>query len=910
MAAASPIILTSSSPVPQVCDRTPLAKSYNMSSSPGLPSVSKFFVEISKRAQISSKGSPCPGKPAIGLARASSQSRQPSAVILSDDATPLDKADSPTDGKTDGGQGLSKSNKQTRKAVTGGDTTTTRSEALKAGNVLHPKPQEAPAEDFRSARKSIANNLSGTASEAVEARAAQKTCSKTVKSSVQSTIKKGKVTKAAGSRPSKNESKGPKSAQTLEEPLEQEVSEASVTQDGDITLGLEGAVRRRRNWTPIKDTDDDSLTPDSVDETLEGQSKLQDPTAGEPRCEHLKSLLGDYEYAHKTSAVTTKPEIARRSSGEALTKRRKVEVGSHDPGNRLQLIENQLVPVSLGPSSDVVRFKSKSPKKKPQTVTGKATAPFISIGEPQPNGIRQYLALDSNPEITNEVDSVETGQLSKGKARKKRTGEGKATGKKRSKEVSVLLPPEAALKSTDQQDLLFGTSSQLARDECPAYLREMQQAIAESETFNSTTLPAHDGAIPSSTASGSTAGSNTFLYTASRNLWSAAARNQNGALQDAEFVDLSITPNPRVSRDGDVSEAQPAKADNSGWTIIDDTPKGPDAVDSNSTSTSSRANQDIQVPIPRSLAEASLRNRPRSRSPIKKSGEHILKGQSVEEKPQGMPNYRGFTTAELTKGIAAYGFKPIKRRDQQIALLEKCWKSKNSAALQSFSTNVYPSEVPVAVEVDSELPKQKSPPREANPAKKRGRPPKAKAPAQPNENEERGGKDRPLTRTKGRPKKAVAAASSPKQAAKKTSPAKSKPTPTTEDIVDLDATPKPLITDGLPPSPLAVAQPDPTSSADTTLTPLDRTALLDKITEAVTTYPPTHDMNNLTWYEKMLMYDPIVLEDLALWLNTEGLGKVGVDEEVSSGMVKEWCEARSVCCLWRENLRGGVRARY
>jgi len=58
------------------------------------------------------------------------------------------------------------------------------------------------------------------------------------------------------------------------------------------------------------------------------------------------------------------------------------------------------------------------------------------------------------------------------------------------------------------------------------------------------------------------------------------------------------------------------------------------------------------------------------------------------------------------------------------------------------------------------------------------------------------------------------------------------------------------------------------------------------------------------------MYDPIVLEDLAYWLNTEGLGWGGVDEEVGPGVVKAWCEGKSVCCLWRENLRGGARARH
>ena len=58
------------------------------------------------------------------------------------------------------------------------------------------------------------------------------------------------------------------------------------------------------------------------------------------------------------------------------------------------------------------------------------------------------------------------------------------------------------------------------------------------------------------------------------------------------------------------------------------------------------------------------------------------------------------------------------------------------------------------------------------------------------------------------------------------------------------------------------------------------------------------------------MYDAIVLEDLATWLNTVGLGRVGVDEEIHALEVRSWCEANSVCCLWKENLRGGKRGRY
>lgn len=94
-----------------------------------------------------------------------------------------------------------------------------------------------------------------------------------------------------------------------------------------------------------------------------------------------------------------------------------------------------------------------------------------------------------------------------------------------------------------------------------------------------------------------------------------------------------------------------------------------------------------------------------------------------------------------------------------------------------------------------------------------------------------------------------------------------------------------------------------------------------------------------SWLQKILLYDPIVLEDLTAWLNARDVkisvlrketkaaskkrkktdnstgdggseGTVQVKEELKEWMVQKWCEERSICCLWKEGLRGGVRSRY
>lgn len=69
--------------------------------------------------------------------------------------------------------------------------------------------------------------------------------------------------------------------------------------------------------------------------------------------------------------------------------------------------------------------------------------------------------------------------------------------------------------------------------------------------------------------------------------------------------------------------------------------------------------------------------------------------------------------------------------------------------------------------------------------------------------------------------------------------------------------------------------------------------------------------NNIadSWHYKILTYEPIVLEDFTIWLNTVGLGLVGIDDEVAPEVVKEWAEARAVVNVARETNRGRERKR-
>ncbi|OBW64002.1 MAG: UNC-50 family protein [Aureobasidium pullulans] len=112
--------------------------------------------------------------------------------------------------------------------------------------------------------------------------------------------------------------------------------------------------------------------------------------------------------------------------------------------------------------------------------------------------------------------------------------------------------------------------------------------------------------------------------------------------------------------------------------------------------------------------------------------------------------------------------------------------------------------------------------------------------------------------------------------------------------------------------------------------PVIAVTLFPRITQTVRSTPPSRDHKAPTWHEKILLYDPIVLEDLTSWLNGRGVRievtvpkgkakkKAGETEEtmetvhevLQPWMVQKWCEEHSVCCLWREGLRGGVRQKY
>lgn len=426
-----------------------------------------------------------------------------------------------------------------------------------------------------------------------------------------------------------------------------------------------------------------------------------------------------------------------------------------------------------------------------------------------------------------------------------------AKSKIRSKPSPVLHSPKTAMKSVHEQELIFGTSSQLAREESPTCLRDIQQAIRNSQQICEEKSIFSTGNITPSISCNPLGRAGATLSAGSKNLWSVASRGLDGSLLSVEVIDLVDTPrqlkkmpSTSITEPNIMSNMEGTKGCTADAGPSNVLPSNADILQSLNRPLQSKQNDLVlEQQIPRSLAEASLRNRRQSRSPVKK--QKILKDSDVTPQDpimKEMPNYRGFTDDALRKGIASFGFKAIKKRSEMIALLERCWESQARIALQTLQPNLKAIQ-PAASCEDQSMQSKKS---------------------------KRKGKLKEST-TAGATSNVTASTPKPRGRPRKT--------PTS---------PHPPLPESVPISCLAPPVPSSVSSL--------KTDIYTQITNAINAAPATHSATQPTFRERILLYNPIVLEDLTAWLNTEGLGMVGTDEEVGIGVVREWCERESVCC--------------
>ncbi|CAH0056478.1 unnamed protein product [Clonostachys solani] len=702
-------------------------------------------------------------------------------------------------------------------------------------------------------------------------------------------------------------------------------------EDPSLPLNLEQAVARRLDWTPPE-------TKKAICDNLASVFEIgTSPFRDEEQVTGLKTILAGCGY--EAPEENYRPIPNAENSG-FLNKRKLIELVPATSANSTTPEPQEESPT-----------KPKAPKKKPRTITELATAAYkLPTND---------VVAEASATVAGETESKSTdlaGPTANGKAKSKPRKKAAKPAKKREPKKAVLLSPNTALKAAENQNFLFGTSSQLAREQSPTLLRQIQAAMKSSVEFDDSHIldvPVNSDLVEPQVQK--------------PKLWEAAARNLDGDLFDVEIVDLvgnpSSPPQSEVPKDpfGYIgAENEPSLPPLSGITTdrVDETfetlsdilpPTNPkvSVPEDEPSPFSSRQVIDTDGQKPKDVPGVQSGKTSSSASKLPSTGFESNTPQDPEATPP-CPSYELFTDAQLAKEFASYGFKPVKKRAAMISLLEQCWRSKVGGAgtsartLTTSATAFHPRGNPSQV--------TEKPP---SPKRPRGRPRKSPTPTMEHEQVPPPSGQPPSSPPKPRkatrkpkssaaslkskqPVDAVPTQESPKRGRgrpRKSPPVgletgsaapkpKSSTTRTVIEIPDsesdnddnssISSSSSPELTSSPPPMPMDLSA---SINEDTELSlsvsnSEDEASLFEYISTAVVTAPRSTDPANPSWHEKILLYDPIVLEDLTAWLNLGQLTRVGRDTEVSPGEVKKWCESKSICCLWRVNLRGKERKRY
>ncbi|KAF1364190.1 hypothetical protein EJ07DRAFT_151493 [Lizonia empirigonia] len=665
-------------------------------------------------------------------------------------------------------------------------------------------------------------------------------------------------------------------------------------------LDIEEAVLRRRDWTPPRDTV--APSPSTVSTGKENRPSTHEATAG--TFTHLVSNFAYESPTAKITAIAAKPAAASGASG--VTKRRRVEL--------VELPGVQTTSRATSPE------KGKAPKKKPRTITDLVTgqyAPKYADADVQDTTSGFFSPRTSTTKVPlNDVADADvsrkkpTRQRSKSKDNpESATTNAKPRARRASRKppakpkpvAEKLLSPTSAVIRMSRQEILFGTSSQLAMDESPTTVRQIQRALTESEQ--------------------DTRGRSQYLLRVSerwprlqgiegrRGLWRESTRDSDGGL--LENIGNIYIPEPDRTEDlpslMDITQDEPSLP--SEFVDIDDIkPAAPITISS-----------DLSTP-PRPMLQTHVEDLDLPRQAPKSD---VF--DDIDDFESGLPPSN--QNAESQNIFADIdGFQPL---TETASLPPPFLEARPSASAQVANTGLL--------------------------KERRGRPPKAKT-AIPT-----------VTASAPSPLRKVR---SPQQRSRRplsTPPEGSCRFIDIEEILDSEDealemfSPTPprvrKLQDSLP-LPLAFDL-EPSAShmleaGDAEITPISRilTSQLEwaiirpsicaAINAHIRSIPPTTNPKKPTWHEKILMYDPIILEDFTAYLNSntklrtykratqkqmkaynkelkmKGNAILGVErddqvlaveKELEVYMVRDWCQEMSICCIHAKESRGRGSAR-
>jgi hypothetical protein len=273
-------------------------------------------------------------------------------------------------------------------------------------------------------------------------------------------------------------------------------------------LELDEAISRRRDWTPPRQTEEEVTVNSATQESTQQASGLE-------RGNFTSLISGYYPQLVTSSTTFTLNTTATDAASTRMTKRRRVEVSSRFHTCRDKGL-SQLVDI---PGNQAASRQSSpdrgAPKKKARTITDYVTdqyAPKPTTTEPEAITSNFFSSYSGTTTTTvTKVPLNDTTNTNGTKAPRKRstsksesdnagsrpkpkkaatkpksaaTKPKKTATKASAKSTMVaekLLSPASAVIRMNRQDLLFGTSSQLALDESPTTVRQIQEAMLESE---------------------------------------------------------------------------------------------------------------------------------------------------------------------------------------------------------------------------------------------------------------------------------------------------------------------------------------------------------------------------------------------------------------------------------------------
>ncbi|KAL9091086.1 MAG: hypothetical protein Q9165_005013 [Trypethelium subeluteriae] len=671
----------------------------------------------------------------------------------------------------------------------------------------------------------------------------------------------------------------------------------SITGDPakDAPLLLEQATVRRTDWTPPRACQEPGLEPEIISPTGDrsGDGSKDGKNEGHSK-KFFPDFCGHFNYSQKPiRPPSVSPEKSPRiAPGEPYPKKRRIE---------LITISTSALDPSIVEST---KKSSKSPKKKPTTITARATAQYRAA-EPIPSESNSFSKFFEPECVTSRIAEtriepkasalIQNGakaacrRKSPSKARRDETDKGnRRKANKTQKSIrgrSRLYSPEAAMKRAERQDLVFGSSSQLASGESPSFIRDMQQAIRESEAVTPLQEPAYNMARmdqihvkrPSS------------LVGAARGLWSAAARDHDNG---------TLCPE---SKQSEALPSAPSDEKEPSFVHIDDLETETLAASQTRNGTQILSNASTEGTHADSASLAAETD----------TGLTFVDGVSAKETGKSSV-HRKQNTVDTSPDIA----RPGAEEECQQALLVRQANEGTTDPLHLKSTK----RARGRPRKDPSHPSQPRKSRKA-PGSHMGQPtsieqrrsitPK-KDISQLIENEKWQDideiSDYEAPPTPSPPRRRASQSPHPPQALDLAS------TASNQAAKKLSKQSRKLGKNSLPFSSTSKASHlGPATAEERALWPSIAERLFPFLTVVVKAAPRSSDPKRPNWHEKILMYDPIVAEDLTEWLwgrmeaETEFEGRDWEWWDKGKGlrawMVRRWCEEMGVCCVMKEGGR-------